>query len=159
MARRVFFSFHFERDAWRVGQVRNSNVVLRDYEPTPFLDSVDWESIKRSGEHAIKSWIDSQLRGTSVTVVLIGKQTSHRKWVKYEIAQSWERGNGLLGILIHNLKNERGFADLRGDNPFVSIYSNGRPISDLVRTYDWVIDHGRANIGRWIEEAASSRGR
>ena len=27
MARKVFFSFHYERDAWRVAQVRNSNVI------------------------------------------------------------------------------------------------------------------------------------
>ena len=27
MARRVFFSFHFENDIWRVNQVRNANVV------------------------------------------------------------------------------------------------------------------------------------
>ena len=27
MARKVFFSFHYERDAWRVAQVRNSNII------------------------------------------------------------------------------------------------------------------------------------
>ncbi|MGF9996732.1 TIR domain-containing protein [Bacillus safensis] len=27
MARKVFFSFHYERDAWRAGQVRNSNIT------------------------------------------------------------------------------------------------------------------------------------
>ncbi len=36
--------------------------------------------------------------GTSVTCVLIGSQTANSRWVKYEIEQSIEKGNGLLGI-------------------------------------------------------------
>ena len=48
MARKIFFSFHYERDAWRAGQVRNSNVVSSD-DRYGFIDAVDWESIKRQG--------------------------------------------------------------------------------------------------------------
>lgn len=80
MARRVFFSFHFERDAWRASQVRNSGVTKND---AGFIDSVDWEEVKKKGDKAIKAWIDEQLKGTSVTVILIGNETSERKYVQY----------------------------------------------------------------------------
>ncbi|MEE9214326.1 MAG: TIR domain-containing protein [Thermodesulfobacteriota bacterium] len=34
-----------------------------------FIDSADFETLKRRGDSAIKNWIDNQLKGTSVTVV------------------------------------------------------------------------------------------
>lgn len=43
MARRVFFSFHYERDAWRAAQVRNSWVTKPDREAAGFWDAVAWE--------------------------------------------------------------------------------------------------------------------
>ncbi|MGJ7523366.1 TIR domain-containing protein [Variovorax sp. LT1P1] len=46
----------------------------------------------------MQTWIDNQLNGTSVTVVLVGANTHKSKWVKYEIDQSIARGNGLLLI-------------------------------------------------------------
>lgn len=118
MPRRVFFIFHFDRDAWRVGQVRNSNVVQSKYDKNRFLDAAQWEQIKRHGDTAIKNWIDSQLEGTAVTIVLIGAQTSSRPWVKYEIEKSWNKGNGMIGVFINNLKNQAGFTDTKGNNPF-----------------------------------------
>ncbi len=72
MARRVFFSFHYDRDVRRVAQIRNSWVVRAGNETQPFVDKAEWESIKRTGSQAIERWIDKQLDGTSVTVVLIG---------------------------------------------------------------------------------------
>ena len=61
MARRVFFSFHFERDVWRAGQVRNSWVTKADRESAGFWDAADWEEVKKKGDEAIKKWIDKQL--------------------------------------------------------------------------------------------------
>jgi len=86
MARRVFFSFHYERDILRVGQIRNSGITKSGVESAGFIDAASWESVKRQGDEAIKRWISSQLDGTSVTVVLIGAETSQREWVKYEIS-------------------------------------------------------------------------
>ena len=145
MARKVFFSFHYERDAWRVAQVRNSNVVS-DYDKNPFYDKADWEAIKHRGDRAVRNWIDEQLRGTSVTVVLIGEETSTRRWVTYEIEQSVEREKGLLGIDISKIANSRGETDETGTNPLPA----GYPI------YRWNRDNGRENLGRWIEEAAQA---
>jgi len=118
MARRVFFSFHYERDVWRAGQVRNSWVAKPDREAAGFWDAAEWEEVKKKGDAAIKEWIDKQLKGTSVTAVLIGAETSTRKYVGYEIEQSFNKGNGLLGIYIHNLKDTDGKTDCKGPNPF-----------------------------------------
>lgn len=105
MARRVFFSFHYEKDIWRASQVRNSWVTKPDREAAGFWDAASWEEIKKKGDEAVKRWIRDQLNGTSVTVVLIGTETSERRYVQYEIEQSWERNNGLIGVYIHNIKD------------------------------------------------------
>jgi hypothetical protein len=162
LARRVFFSFHYNRDVRRVVQVRNSWVVRARGEAQPFLDSASWESIKRRGDPAVERWIEEQLAGTSVTVVLIGAETFQSKWVKYEIRRSCELGKGMFGIYIHNLKDPQVGTDSMGRNPFDhwSIKQNGRDtvFSSLYRTYDWVADDGYTNIGSWIEAAAPRPG-
>ena len=104
MARRVFFSFHYEIDIQRASQVRNSWVTKPDREAAGFWDAAAWEEVKKKGEGAIERWIDKQLEGTSVTVVLIGAETSERRYVQYEINESWDKGNGLIGTYVHNLK-------------------------------------------------------
>jgi hypothetical protein len=153
MARKAFFSFHYERDVWRSGQVRNCN-LLPSEDQYGFIDAADWESIRRQGEAAIERWINNQLQDTSVTVVLIGSETANRPWVRYEILKSWNRGNGLVGILMHNIKDEKRQIDARGANPFDRFkLPDGILLSSICRTYDWVADDGRNNLGKWIEEA------
>ena len=142
MARKVFFSFHYDRDSWRVSQVRNCNVVS-GYDKNPFLDRAKWEAVKRSGDAAIKRWINEQLKGTSVTVVLIGRETASRRWVKYEIAKSIELGKGLLGIDISKIRNQAGETDETGANPL----PRGYPY------YRWNNDDGRSNLAKWLEAA------
>ena len=163
MARRVFFSFHFERDAWRSGQVRNCWLTKPDRESAGYWDAAKWEEVKTKGDQAIKNWINNSLSGTSVTVVLIGAETSERVWVKYEISESYKRGNGILGIYIHNIKNSSSLADTKGDNPLSDLYitKDDRKIylSELYFTYDWVNDNGYENIGDWVKKAADNAGR
>jgi len=163
MARRVFFAFHYERDIWRACQVRNSWVTKPDREEAGFWDAADWEKVKREGDEAIKKWIREQLKGTSVTAVLIGAETSKREWVTFEIKESYTKGNGLLGIYIHNIKDDDGYTDSKGANPFDYIYieQDGRKVyfSELYPTYDWVSDKGYENIGDWVEKAAKKAGK
>lgn len=148
MARKVFFSFHFSRDAWRVGKVRNSSVVS-GYSKNPFYDKADWEKIKLAGPKAVQEWIDSQLAGTSVTVVLVGAKTSTRPWVRYEIEQSIAKGNGLLAIDISKITNNLDETDDTGINPVPADY----PL------YRWNKDDGPKSLGTWIESAATAAGR
>ena len=159
MARRVFFSFHYD-DVWRVMQVRNSGVVRAAGEVAGFVDKADFEAVERKGEAAIKRWIDAQLEGTSVTIVLIGQETADRPYVQYEIERSYERGNRLLGIWIDNIRDTDGSTLWwRGANPFENVqiggFFLGSSVASLLRVpiYDWVHDDGRKNIARWIEQA------
>jgi hypothetical protein len=158
MARHSFFSFHYERDAWRAGQVRNS-WVTQDREASGFFDKAKWEEAKKKGDAAVKAWIDDQLKGSSVTVVLIGAETSTRDYVDYEITQSWAKNNGLLGVYIHNLKDSSQKTDTKGANPFSKwTFKRGDKVVSIP-TYDWVSDDGYKNLGTWIENAAREAGR
>jgi len=157
MARKIFFSFHYERDAWRAGQVRNCNIVS-DEDEYGFIDAAEWESIKKKGDAAIERWIDGQLKNTSVTAVLIGAETADREWVQHEIEKSWNRGNGIVGIRIHNIKDQDKKTDTFGRNPLDSFkLADGTLLSAVCKTYDWAVDDGRENLGKWADEAADIR--
>ena len=144
--RHVFFSFKY-RDVSRAMVVRNS-WVPQGNQAAGFIDAADFEEIKRQGDASIKRWIDKQLQGTSVTVVLVGQHTCGSRWVKYEIDKSIERGNGLLGIDISKIKDLQGRTSERcGKMP------KGYPF------YLWNKDNGYDNLGDWIEEAADEAGR
>jgi hypothetical protein len=163
VARRVFFSFYYEKDIWRASQIRNSWVTKADREAAGFWDAASWEEVKKKGDAAIQRWIDNELVGTSVTVVLIGTETSNREWVRYEIQQSHKRGNGLFGVYIHNMKDQYGNTATAGNNNFGVIgkdaSGNDRYFWELYPSYDWVLNDGYSNLGSWIEAAAKKAGR
>ena len=73
MARRVYFAFHYQRDIWRVNQVRNSNIV-EGFDEAGFIDSSLWEDSKKKGDDAIKRLIDNGLKNTTISVVLIAQR-------------------------------------------------------------------------------------
>lgn len=162
MARRTFFSFHYERDIWRANQVRKS-WVTQDGESAGFFDASLWEEAKKKGEEAIQKMILEGLKNTTVTAVLIGAETAKRKYVRFEIIESYRRDNGLLGVYIHRLRDEDGETDDKGDNPFDYIYitQDDKKVyfSSLYPTYDWVGDDGYSNFGTWVEKAAKQAGR
>jgi hypothetical protein len=141
VAHRTFFSFHYERDVQRASVVRKSSQFKSAITPE-WIEASIWESAKTTGEAAVKKLIDNALLGTSVTAVLIGAQTSSRDWVKYEIDQSIARGNGVIGIYIHNIKDFGGNTDYKGSNPLPAGYA----------TYDWVNDDGYTNLGTWVDD-------
>ena len=160
MTRRVFFSFHYA-DVVRAMNVRNSWVVRRDNEEAGFVDAAEFEAVERHGDGAIQRWIDEQLKGTSVTVVLIGQHTWGRPYVQYEIRQSFTRGNGLLGIHITGIRDFLGRTESRGQNPFsytrvpgTALLGGDVPLLVRPPVYDWAADDGRENIDRWIEAVA-----
>ncbi len=146
MARKVFFSFKYE-DVSRAMVVRNS-WVTQGKESAGFIDKAEFEEVKKKGDKAIQNWIDKQLEGTSVTVVLVGEETCNSKWVKYEIEKSIERGNGLLGIDISKIKNLQGETSERCGK-----------IPKNYSFYLWNNDDGYNNMGDWIENAAKEAGK
>jgi len=147
MARSVFFSFHYQKDVWRANQIRNLHIVT-GCAAAGFQDGSLWEETKKKGDAAIKKLIDDGLVGTSVTIVLIGSETSNRKYVSYEIQQSLARGNGLLGIRIHNLKDKDGKASVMGNIPTALTAANA-PV------YEW----DSSKFGDWVEAAAKRAGK
>ena len=88
------------------------------------------------------------MRGTTVTVVLVGEHTCESEWVKYEINRTVQEGNGLLQINIGGIK------DFHGNT---SSYC-GRMIPRGYPTYGWLNDSGYENLGDWIEQAARKAG-
>ena len=106
MARRAFFSFHYQRDVWRINQIRNIPNII-GCSAAGFQDASLWEEAKKTSDASVKKLIDDALHNTTVTVVFIGNQTSNRKFINYEIEKSIARGNGLVGIQIHHLKDSR----------------------------------------------------
>jgi MTH538 TIR-like domain (DUF1863) len=163
MARRVFFSFHYERDAQRAAVVRNHAVTKDNDEAAGYVDKAAWESIERQGEAAIKKWIGEQLSGTSVTVVLVGPETNFRKWVWYELEESYARKNGLLAVTLHNIRDFSGNTDQAGSTSFGSLGKdkdgNDVYFFQVAKTYDWVSDDGYNNFGKWVDEAATAAGK
>ena len=107
METRVFFSFHYGGDIWRAKQVRNSNVVA-GIDVAGFFGRSEYEEAEKKGVGAIRQMILRNLAGTSVTVVLAGKDTANRPWVREEIKLSIAQNNGLLGIYIHHLGDRYG---------------------------------------------------
>ena len=146
MVRRVFFSFEYG-DVSRAMVVRNS-WFTQTREAAGFVDAADFEKIKKRGDQAVRNWISAQLNGTSVTVVLVGRNTCASKWVKYEIAKSIEIGNGLLGIDISKIKDLNGNTTERCGN-----------IPGGYNFYLWNKHDGYQNMGNWIESAARDAGR
>lgn len=143
MARRVFFSFHYQCDIWRVNQIRNIGEIVGSA-AAGFHDASLWEEAKKRGDAAIKAMIDEGLKNTSVTVVCIGSQTAGRKYIDYEISQSIARGNGLIGIQINELKDKDGKTDTVGATPSGLTQAGAN-------VYKYV-DH--ATLKKRIEEAA-----
>lgn len=148
MARRVFFSFHYQKDIWRVNQIR-SIPNITGCAAAGFQDASLWEEAKKKGDDEIKKLIDKGLENTSVTVVCIGERTAGRKFINYEIEQSIKRGNGIVGIQIHHLKDKDNKIDNAGEIPY-RLTANG------YKVYRY-LDHEA--FGKWIEEAARNAGK
>ena len=162
MARQVFFSFHYKPDVMRASQVRQIGVL----EGNRSVSDNDWEEIASSGDSAIERWVKNQLKGRSCTVVLAGQDTANRKWINYEINESWNAGMGVVGICIHGLKNTNGYIANMGNNPFdyITFRDTKKRPSSVVKCYNpagtnskeryaWISKH----LSNAVEEAIKIR--
>ncbi len=162
MKRQVFFSFYYDDDNWRASQVRNMGKV----DSSSTLSDNDWEEVRYKSDDKIRSWIKDQMRLRSCLIVLIGKNTSSRKWVKYEIEQAYEMGKGICGIYINKLKDSSGVQSEKGANPFYSVFiDSGERLSKYVSCFDsiyetskYVYDDIKNNIENLIESAINNKG-
>lgn len=161
--RQVFYSFHYDPDAWRASKIRNIGVIEGNQ---PVSDN-DWEEITDGGDEAIEEWIKDQLNGRSCTVVLVGSDTANRKWINHEIIESWNSDMGVVGIHINGITNAAGNVSQKGDNPFdyISYGDDGKKLSEIVECYtptgsssqeryNWISN----NLERIVDEAIEIRG-
>lgn len=147
MARSVFFSFHYKY-VWKVNQIRSIPNIVGSA-AAGFRDASLWEESKAKGTAAIQALIDEALKGTSVTVVFVTQGTADRRYIKYEIDESLKRGNGLVAVQIHHLKDSSGEVGEPGSIPS-QIAANG------FKAYKYT---NQAALSGWIEEAAKLAGK
>jgi hypothetical protein len=120
VAKRVYFAFHYQDVIdFRANVVRKHNLL--GVESAGYYDHSIWEEAKKTSPLALKRLINSELQNTSVTVVLIGSGTWARRWVRYEIMKSIERGNCVLGIHINSIKGKDQMTKAAGPNPFANL--------------------------------------
>lgn len=150
MPRKVFYSFHFDNDNWRAGQIRNIGAVEND---KPLIGN-RWEDVKSKSDSVIMKWIEDNLRDKSCLIVLIGEKTSESKWVKYEINKAWEMGKGVCGIYINKLENSKGEQSLKGTNP---LSSNIPVFESNYSSSNYVYDDIKNNIESLVEKAIKVR--
>jgi len=162
MARKCFYSFHYEPDNWRVSKIRNIGSV----EGNKLASDNDWETVTGGGNKAIEKWIQDQLKGRTCTIILAGSNTANRKWINYEIEESWKKNKGLLVIHIHNITDKNDKQSSKGKNPlyYVTDSSTGKRLSTIAKSYDpprstskEVYSYISDNIENWIEEAIKIR--
>jgi hypothetical protein len=157
MVKSAFFSFHYDRDAWRVQQIINMGKL----EGQPLLSPQKWEEVKRRGEQAIKNWITEQMKYKSAVVVLVGSRTAQRRWVKYEIADAWDNRKPLVGVRINGLADRDGQTDTQGSNPFTVVHlTGGATVGDYVSlhtpsgsTSQQVYASISNNLSSWVDDA------
>ena len=112
-----------------MNQVRNSwryrHEATRETEG--FFDGSIWESSRRVGPESLKNLIREGIKNTSVTCVLVGTETHERRWVRYELARSVIKGNGLIAVKINLMGNQQGYVSQEGPNPFdfLGVYNAG----------------------------------
>jgi hypothetical protein len=131
VAKRVYFAFHYDDVAdFRANVVRKHNFT-KGVETAGYYDHSIWEEAKETGVTAVKEMIDDELENTSITAVLIGSRTWIRRWVRYEIMKSVQRGNLLLGIHINSIAGKDRKTKPLGPDPFNNL---GLQISDDLKT-------------------------
>ena len=117
MARRTFFSFHYNPDVSRSYVVKNSQIV-KDREDAGFLDSSAFEKAKNENPESLKRFLKKEMEGSSVVCALVGAETATRPWVRFELHQAVWDGRGLLGIRIHTIQDFNRTTASFGKNPF-----------------------------------------
>lgn len=155
--KKVFYSFHFDNDVFRVQLVRNMGVIEGN-EP---VDAQKWEEAKKTN-NGVEKWIDDNMKNKDCVVVLVGSETSERPWVQYEIQKAWNDGRGLVGIYIHNLKCMKKGKGLQGKNPFEQFkFEDGTLLSSKVKCHNPNSSDAYGdiseNLDSWIDAAIKAR--
>jgi dihydroorotate dehydrogenase len=99
-------------------------------------------------------------------VVLIGKYTSERDWVRYEIERAYKLGKGIVGVYINKLEDQNKEQSDKGSNPFYNIFTdNNHRLSEYVECFEsayfsssYVYADIKKNLPIFIERAIDKQG-
>ncbi|HEX2987424.1 MAG TPA: TIR domain-containing protein [Chloroflexota bacterium] len=148
MARRVYFASYYEDVSdFRLRTVLSAWVAGSFRETSGIFNAAQWEKAKLQGDAAVRAMIRRGMEGTSVTVVLIGTNSYSRRYTRYEIAKSFERGNAMIGIYVHRIP-EQGTIAIKGENPFEYMGFSLDPSRSKIGLLE-----KRVGTGKWLEYA------
>jgi hypothetical protein len=139
MAKRVFFSFHYQDVIdFRANVVRNHWLTKPDRQSAGFFDSSIWEDAKKTSDLALKRLINNGLKNTSNTCVLVGSETFNRRWVSYEIMKSLEVGNHIFCVHINSIKGKDQKTKPQGENPLFYLGFSFSDDGKKVNLHDYI---------------------
>lgn len=142
--RKVFVSYHHRNDqAWYNSFSQTFGTQFDLFHDTSLDRQIDSDNTQYIAQ-AIR---DGHIKGSSVTIVLMGTDTWKRRWVDWEIHATLEDGHGLLGIVLPDPYHSK---DMSGN-----IIVPGRFFSNHQSGYAPLI-HWPANyqiLKQWIDYA------
>lgn len=102
--RRVFISYEGSdrKQAKGFRLLRWNKNVDVEFHDRHLLDPVD-----STNDDYIRRCINDELKGTSVTVVIVGENTKDSDWVDYEIERSLDKGNGILAVKLPDVDDDK----------------------------------------------------
>lgn len=138
---KIYFSH--DLDEPRADVVRKHWLAQPGREEAGFFDALTWGDATMAGPATIRQLLANALDNTSVTCVLIGPQTHGQRWVRYEIIQSIQRRNLLLGVHISGIPDGAKKTVAMGKSPFeelaIAIAEDGASVKILqYRNNSWL---------------------
>lgn len=135
---KIYFSH--DLDEPRADIVRQHWVAQPGHEEAGFFDALTWGDATLAGPATIKRMLANALANTSITCVLIGPQTHGRRWVRYEIIESIQRRNLLVGVHVSGIPDQSRKTIRTGKNPFeelaIAIADDGASVKVLQYAHD-----------------------
>ena len=158
--RKIFPSYDWDEDVWRVNQIVNLPFIV-GAELAGFVKNVPNEEVRKS-DAAVQRWIDENMEGCSCLVLLIGEKTYLSRWVKYELERATQKRMGRLNVYLEGMPDRYGIPSKRGKDPYAH-HGMYVPVDTpgvfIVNESSWIRDNGLYNIGNWIEDACQRAGR
>lgn len=160
MNKKVFFCYDYENDTDRA-------MVVKEVwgEPSDdFISTNEFSRLSIGSKVKLYDWIDKQLDGTVLTVILLGNKTLDMPYVQYAVKRSLEHKNGLLGIFINTIVSESIPKALDAEKYW---RKNSTTQIDTVEGYpryfnevcsevhDFNSELGYTNLKNWIQSAIS----
>lgn len=98
---RVFVSYHHENDQWDYDKFSK---LFSDTYDIITDTSVDRNIESEDTEYQMRRIREDYIKGSSITIVLCGKESYKRKFIDWEICATLNKEHGLLGIILPDNK-------------------------------------------------------